>query len=47
MRNFDVKIVSEEIEKLCMNANFYIPKDVMNSLVASLEKEESQHLLYL
>lgn len=41
MRNFDVKIVSEEIEKLCMNANFYIPKDVMNSLVDSLEKEES------
>ena len=41
MRNFDVKIVSEEIEKLCMSANFYIPKDVMNSLVASLEKEES------
>lgn len=41
MRNFDVKIISEEIEKLCMSANFYIPKDVMNSLVASLEKEES------
>ena len=41
LREFDVNLVTNAVAKLCMDANYNIPKDVLDSLKSSLTKEES------
>ncbi len=41
LREFDVNLVTNAVSKLCMDANYNIPKDVLDSLKSSLAKEES------
>lgn len=41
LRDFDVNLVTNAVSKLCMDANYNIPKDVLDSLKSSLSKEES------
>ena len=41
LREFDVNLVTNAVSKLCMDANYNIPKDVLDSLKSSLSKEES------
>ncbi len=41
LREFDVNLVTNAMSKLCMDANYNIPKDVLDSLKSSLSKEES------
>lgn len=41
LREFDVNLVTNAVSKLCMDANYNIPKDVLSSLKSSLSKEES------
>ena len=40
MRNIDVKDVTREVKKLCMDANYFLPDDVMASLREQKKKEK-------
>lgn len=41
MREFDVKLVTDAVAKLCIDANYNIPQDVLEKLKFSCENEES------
>ena len=41
MREFDVKLVTDVVAKLCIDANYNIPQDVLEKLKFSCENEES------
>ena len=41
MREFDVKFVTDAVAKLCIDANYNIPQDVLEKLKFSCENEES------
>jgi fumarate hydratase subunit alpha len=41
MREIDVGIITKEIERLCIEANYYLPQDVKKALEDAVEKEES------
>lgn len=41
LREFDVALVTSQVAKLCMDANYNIPQDVLERLKKSLDKEES------
>mgnify|MGYP003495260020 FL=1 len=41
MREFDVKLVTDALAKLCIDANYNIPQDVLEKLKFSCENEES------
>ena len=41
MREFDVKLVTDVVAKLCIDANYNIPQDVHEKLKFSCENEES------
>ena len=41
MREFDVKLVTDAVAKLCIDANYNIPQDVLEKLKLSCENEES------
>ena len=41
MRELNVKEIQEAVKKLCMEANYYIPDDVMMALRKGVEEEES------
>lgn len=41
MREFDVKLVTDAVAKLCIDANYNIPQDVLEKLKFSCETEES------
>lgn len=41
LREFDVSLATEAVARLCMDANYNIPMDVLDSLRSSLSKEES------
>lgn len=41
MKELDLTKVTEEVARLCIEANYYIGKDVMGKIKEALEKEES------
>ncbi|MFC1970503.1 fumarate hydratase [Chloroflexota bacterium] len=41
MRNIDVKEVTEAVSRLCQEANFFLPDDVLKALKEGLQNEES------
>jgi len=41
MRNIDVQRITDEVKRLCMEANYNIPQDVMDVLRRAQAKEES------
>lgn len=41
MREFDVRLVTDAVAKLCIDANYNIPQDVLEKLKFSCENEES------
>ena len=41
MREFNVKLVTDAVAKLCIDANYNIPQDVLEKLKFSCENEES------
>lgn len=41
MREFNIEVVINAVEKLCIDANYSIPTDVLKKLNTALEKEES------
>lgn len=41
MREINVDLISRTVEKLCIEANYYLPLDVKDALEDALEKEES------
>ncbi|KPL02573.1 MAG: fumarate hydratase [candidate division Zixibacteria bacterium SM23_73_2] len=41
MRQIDAAKITEEVKKLCIEANYYLGKDVMDALEAGHKKEES------
>ena len=41
MREVDVQKITAEVKKLCMEANYDIPQDVLEFLKEAREKEES------
>lgn len=42
MREIDLELVTKEVEKLCIEANYYICQDVLDKLQESYEEEESE-----
>ena len=42
MREIDVKVITESIEKLCIEANCFLPCDVREKIEQALEKETSK-----
>jgi len=42
MREIKASKITEVVKKLCMDANFYLPEDVVKVIKESKEKEESQ-----
>jgi fumarate hydratase subunit alpha len=42
LREIDVKKVTETVAKLCQEANFFLPDDVLNALKKARETEESE-----
>jgi fumarate hydratase subunit alpha len=42
MREIEAKVITENIRKLCIEANVYLPKDLKDSLVKSLGTESNQ-----
>lgn len=41
MREINVEEITETVEKLCIESNYYLPQDVKKSLEYALDKEES------
>lgn len=41
MKNIDVKKVTEEVSRLCQEANFFLPDDILNALKKGRQTEES------
>ena len=41
MREINVELISDTVERLCIESNYYLPHDVKKSLEDALEKEES------
>ncbi len=41
MREINVKEITDTVERLCIESNYYLPKDVKKSLEDALDKEES------
>ncbi|WP_312699965.1 fumarate hydratase [Sedimentibacter sp.] len=41
MREINVELVSDTVERLCIESNYYLPQDVKKSLEDALEREES------
>jgi fumarate hydratase subunit alpha len=41
MREINVDIITNAVEKLCIDANYYLPEDVKRALEDAVEKEES------
>lgn len=41
MREINVGIITNTVEKLCMDANYYLPQDVVKALETAVEKEKS------
>ncbi len=41
MREINVKEITNMVEKLCIESNYYLPEDVKKALEGALEKEES------
>jgi fumarate hydratase subunit alpha len=41
MRELEVSLITEEVKKLCMDANFYLGEDVIKRLKECMVKEES------
>lgn len=41
MREINVGIITNTVEKLCMDANYYLPQDVVKALEIAVEKERS------
>lgn len=41
MREVNVEEITKTIERLCIEANYYLPQDVMDALENALDKEES------
>ena len=41
MRDLQATVISEQVAKLCMDANIYLGKDVKDSLVKAIDSEES------
>lgn len=41
MRNIDAAIVTEAVEKLCIDANYYLNDDVLNAVKSGIAVEES------
>ncbi|MEA3475650.1 MAG: fumarate hydratase [Candidatus Cloacimonadota bacterium] len=42
MREIKANQITEIVKKLCMDANFYLPEDVIDTIKQAKEKEESQ-----
>lgn len=42
MREIDVSLITKEVKKLCMDANFYLPEDVYERLEKLQEEDKSQ-----
>ncbi|WP_010237701.1 fumarate hydratase [Clostridium arbusti] len=40
MRKIDSNEITKEVRRLCIESNYYLPKDVFNTIKASYEKEE-------
>jgi len=43
MRTIHVDSITEAVEKLCMDSNYYLNDDIINGLEKGLEKEESDN----
>ncbi|MCK9216464.1 MAG: fumarate hydratase [Firmicutes bacterium] len=41
MREINVDIITKAVEKLCIDANYYLPQDVKEALEKAVKKEES------
>ena len=41
MREINVEVITETVEKLCIESNYYLPQDVKKALENAMEKEES------
>lgn len=41
MKNLDVDVISEVVEKLCIDANYYLNKDIYEALESSIRTEKS------
>lgn len=41
MREINVGIITNTVEKLCMDANYYLPQDVVKALETAVEEEKS------
>lgn len=41
MREINVEVITKTVEKLCIESNYYLPKDVKKALEDAMEKEDS------
>ena len=42
MRIIDASVITDTVERLCMEANYYLNEDIKEALKNAMEKEESQ-----
>lgn len=40
MREIDASLITKEVRRLCMEANYFLPKDVMDKLIQSRDEEK-------